>query len=209
MNVWVIGAGLACVTLGWGVSAEAQVPVVEQDQAPQAQPAPAGYPQQQPAPQPQPGYGQPGYGQPQPGYGQQPGYRGQPQRVEYYEGMQIPPGGQIVTRLRIGMMIPGVVLFGVSYFGTLAAWAISEDTGGRMQDILLVPVVGPYIAAARAGSQSRKVGATFMGIMQTVGLGLFIGGLVPKRYLVYYADGWQLTPRASLDGAGLDLSLEF
>lgn len=206
-----MGAAVACA-LGWGSVAQAQgVPVVEQDQAPPAQqPVPDGY-QQQPAQpaygQQQPGYQQPGYQQP--GYGQQPGYRGRRQRIAYHEGMQIPPGGEIVTRMRLGLLIPGLALFGVSYIGTLAAWAVSEDSGGRVQDINLVPVVGPFIAAARADTQARKLGAAFMGVFQTVGFGLLIGGLVPKKYIVYYADNWQLAPRMGLDGGGLDFSMEF
>lgn len=143
-----------------------------------------------------------------PGY-QQPGYRGRQQRIEYHDGMQIPPGGQIVTRLRLGMLIPGAALFGISYIGSLVAWAISQDVSGDVQDILLVPVVGPYIAAARADTRSRALGAAFTGVLQTVGLALFIGGLVPKRYLVYQANGWELSPRAGFDGFGLDLSTEF
>ncbi len=199
-----VGAAVACALVGSNGAAaqDGQVPVVEQHEAPPAQqPVPDGY-QQQPQPQP------PGYVQ-QPAYGPQPGYQGRRQRIEYHEGMPIPPGGEIVSRVRLGMLIPGLALFGVSYIGTLAAWAASEDAGGRIQDINLVPVVGPYIAASRADTQARKLGAAFMGVFQTVGLGLLIGGVVPKKYIVYYADGWQLTPRAGLDGAGLDFSMTF
>ncbi len=203
----VVLAALSAPSLG---AAQGNVPVVEQEELPPAEAAPP--PAQQPPPaQPPPGYQPqpqaPGYAQP--GYGQQPGYRGRRQRIEYREGMQIPPDGEVVTRPRFGMLIPGIAIFGVSYIGTVAAWAMSKDSGGRVQDIVAVPLVGPYIAAARAGSRARKIGAACMAVMQTAGLALLIGGLVPKKYLVYYADGWELRPRAGLGGAGLDLSLRF
>ena len=129
--------------------------------------------------------------------------------MEYHEGMQIPPGGEIITRRRMGLLIPGVVVFGVFYFGTVGAWALSNDASGTLQDTLLIPVVGPFIAAGRTSSSARRTGAIVSGLFQTVGLGLFIGGLVPKRYVVYYAGDLEIRPHAGLDGGGLDLTLRF
>ena len=163
-----------------------------------------------------PGYGArpaPGYGQPQPGYGQQPGYRLQPpgqlQRIRYEEGMPIPPGGEVVSRVHLGMLIPGAVVFGVFYVGSILTWAWSQDRRGCIQDSMLIPVVGPYIAAARAENQGRRTGAIMTGLAQTAGFALLVAGAVPRRYLVYRAGDLRFTPRAGLDGAGLEAELHF
>ncbi|MAQ19361.1 MAG: hypothetical protein CMN30_31745 [Sandaracinus sp.] len=199
-------AALTVSGVAGSAAAQGGVPVV--DHAEQQQQPPPGYGAQAPGyGQPQPGYGQ------QPAYGQQPGYQlqrpGQLQRIRYEEGMPIPPGGEAVSRVHLGMLIPGAVVFGVFYVGSILTWAWSQDARGCIQDSMLIPVVGPYIAAARAENQGRRTGAIMTGLAQTAGFALLVAGAIPRRYLVYRAGDLRFTPRAGLDGAGLEAELHF
>ena len=182
--------------------------------------------QQQQYQQPPPGYGQPGYGQ-QPGY-QQPGYQ-QPMyqarprryRVPYEEGMEIPEGGQITRRVRLGMLIPGAILFVVPYLSTALSYSFLKDvrsSSRQPQGILLVPVLGPWLAIPNLDenfedmgreSGTRRFWLTLNGLVQLAGLTMAIVGAIPRKYVTYYASGVQITPRVGPDGGGLDLTARF
>lgn len=202
---------------------EYQEPQPGQPQPGQPQPAQQPYvqPGQQPAPG-QPQYGQPQYAQPQyaPGYGPQ--YAPQPRlrRERYYEGMTIPPGGELIERRRTGMIISGAALFGGMYLITVAATAsvtgggISGGTGG--EPILYVPVVGPFIRAFYDGTiRGARVFFVVDGLVQTIGATLLVVGLASKnRYIQYYAeseDGRRQLALSPMVGEtnGLSLDLRF
>lgn len=171
------------------------------------QPAQPGY--GQPA---QPGYGQPGYGQPGYGPAYAPPQRLRRHREAYYEGMVLPPDARVFSRPRIGLIIPGAALFGVFYLGTVMAWAISQDHSGRVQNVVLVPALGPFLAIPNAGTSGRRVGLVWTGLLQVAGLALFIAGLIPKRYVEYYASdtpGWRLAPVFGDGGGGLSAERRF
>jgi hypothetical protein len=182
----------------------------QQGQDSGAQPAPA-------APG-QPGYGQqqPGYGQQQPGYGQQqPGYGYQQpaprlRRIPYREGMQVPEGGRIVEKRRIGLIIAGAAMFAVSYGTSISLFV--DDIG--FTGWMAVPAIGPFGEAAQ--DDYTALGRFFLafgGLVQIAGLSLFTLGLASKsKSIEFYGldeRGWTVTPRAGVRGAGLDLRARF
>lgn len=206
------------VIIGGASMVSAQEPQQPPEQAQQPPPA---YAQQQPPPgygQPSPTYGQPAYGQPaygQPGYA--PMYAPPPQRLRryrdpYVEGMALPPDARVYSRPRIGLLIPGAALFGVFYLGTVMAWAISQDHSRTVQNVVLVPALGPFLAIPNAANSGRRIGLVWTGLLQVAGLALFIAGAIPKRYVEYYAGhtpGWRVSPVFGEGGGGLSAERRF
>jgi hypothetical protein len=162
----------------------------------------------------------PGYQQ-DPYYGQRP-HRPRQYRIPYQEGMEIPPGGHVIKRRRMGLAIPGTIFFAIPYLSTVIVWT-SEPAFDRtrVSGTVLIPVFGPFIAAAQASasdyyySSGLRAGLIFNGIMQLVGVTMMTFGFMGKRYLVYYADvndrqvAFRLTPFASRDGGGASLGVTF
>lgn len=185
---------------------------------------------QQQQQQPPPGYGQQpaGYGQqpagyqPQPVY-QQPVYQPRPRRhrVPYTEGMDMPEGGTITKRVRLGLLIPGAALFVIPYLSTALTYSFLADARAstrQPQPILLVPVLGPFLAIPNLDenfedmgrdSGTRKFWLTFNGLIQLAGLTMAIVGAIPKKYVEYYAGNFNIMPRFGADGGGLDLTARF
>jgi hypothetical protein len=178
-------------------SAYAQTAQPTPDQTAQEQPLPP--PPGQPG-QPQPVYGQPQpvYGQPQPVYGQpqpvygQPGYAqpGYPQpyygapprtlrrRVVDYTGGPIPPGAVLETRRNIGILVAGVIAFGLGYgWAFYSAVTNSSDPCDSSSACranmgwLYVPVVGPFVMLTYPGiSSQNQFLLVFDGILQGLGI---------------------------------------
>jgi len=133
--------------------------------------------------------------------------------------MEIPPGGQVIKRRRMGLAIPGAVLFAIPYFATVAVWSsdpyIERE---RLPGSTLIPVFGPFIGLANLSGEyepGRRAGLAMSGIMQTLGVTMMVFGFIGKQYLVYYADvqdrklAIQFTPMATRDGGGAALSVAF
>jgi hypothetical protein len=160
--------------------------------APSAQHPPPGT--RPPAPgygYPPPGYGYPpaGYGYPAPGYGYPvPAYvvvprDPRPDELEYREGRSPPPGYYEDTKIRKGFVIPGAIVFGVSYgLGYFIATAGSEG-----DVILLMPVAGPILwghtkeCDEYGGHCGSPTLGWFLGIGQAVGITLFCLGVAKKE----------------------------
>jgi len=186
--------------------------------------------------QQQPGYGQqppPGYGQPPPGYGQPPpGYAPAPpgtyyapaptyaapslgpKVIDYEEGDTIPPGYRPGTRIRKGLVIGGSVMLGVGYLITIMAAGIGQavnnfgNEGTKDFGPLLIPVVGPFIGMSTTHPSSGGVfGLAFLGVVQTAGLGMLIGGIAAPRTVLLRNEvaGVKLTitPQFGASGAGI------
>ena len=147
-----------------------------------------------------PGYGQvpPGYPQAPPGtyYAPAPGYAATPalgpRVLDYEEGDTIPPGYRTGTRVRKGLVIGGSVMLGVGYLFSIMVAGVGQlvnnvgDPGTKDFGPLLVPVVGPFIGMGTTHPSTGGVfGLAFLGVAQTAGLGMLIGGLAsPKTVLL-------------------------
>ena len=133
----------------------------------------------------------------------------------------MPEGATITRRVRLGLMIPGAIMFLVPYLSTALSYSFLKDarrSDRQPQGILLVPVLGPFLAIPNLDenfedmgrdSGTRRFWLSLNGILQLAGLTMAIAGAVPKKYMEYYASDFRITPRVSADGGGLDLLARF
>ena len=111
--------------------------------------------------------------------------------IPYEDGMEVPPGAYVRSRSRMGLWIPGVVIFGSSYvvsglFGMLGTALRNIGGSGEADARVWIPLVGPLIVAETQGGRTV---AGFSMAVQSVGLALTIAGLASRRReLVYYTD---------------------
>jgi hypothetical protein len=163
---------LAALALAQQPAEVAPVPAPAPAAAPAPQPygapPPNGY-QQQPPP---PGYQQQPYGYPPPGYSYP------PPPPQAYEPPPPPPRR---TRGK-GMMIAGWSIFGGTWITSIAIGAAFLDTdtpsGYYYGRRLMIPVLGPFLAAGGDDSASGTMAYAFLGLAQTAGLALGIAGTV-------------------------------
>jgi hypothetical protein len=122
-----------------------------------------------------------------------------PRELPYYEGEPAPQGYRLVERPRKGLVIAGALSLGIPY-----AISVSVAAGGQYNDTsgwLLIPVIGPWITAAKirddhcddttsscGDAQGERGLAAFDGLAQAAGAAMLVVGLaVPKRLWVRYA----------------------
>jgi hypothetical protein len=140
-----------------------------------------------------------------------------PRELPYYDGEPAPQGYQLVERPRRGLVIAGALALGIPY-----AISVSVAAGGQYNSTtgwLLIPVVGPWITAARieddhcddttgscGNAQGERGLAAFDGIAQAAGAAMLVVGMtVPKRLWVRdtTAELSVLPARIGRDGYGL------
>ncbi|EYF08572.1 hypothetical protein [Chondromyces apiculatus] len=189
-------------------TARAQERPADAASAPDPQAPPPGYGAPPPGyGAPPPGYGAPppGYGTPPPGYyGQQPppAYYGQPgagkaaegpKSIDYEEGMAIPEGYTLQTRMRRGLVIGGAVTFGTMYMISALIASVGDSAGTDELLPLYAPLAGPFISLgmihSSASRNDRLGGVSFLmvmdGLAQIGGMAMLIGGIAaPKTVLM-------------------------
>lgn len=223
--IFALNAALAFAATGLASRAEAQATT----QCPPGQPCVVVVPQAPPA-QPQP---PPAQVIVQPELAPQGYVTVQPQQVQVQ-----PYGGQPVqarevrrSRMRWGMVAPGIVLTVVGWFGNWitaipGVIQMSFDGSHRGDEdtyfgTSFIPVIGPFVGAGfYAGSEHDGYFGMHLlwGLMQSAGILLCIlGTVLPEDEVVYeYALGdspeaprLALTPWGGQDGAGLAANLRF
>jgi hypothetical protein len=110
----------------------------------------------------------------------------------------LPPKGPNPNR-GLGMTIAGFSIFGVTYLITAVSATAMIDSGSpEIGRPLLIPVVGPFIAAGKQSYATIGFGLAFTGVIQLAGLGMGVGGAVMLGSARHKA-------RLSADGGGLTL----
>jgi hypothetical protein len=176
------------LSISWSIPslAFAAPPVLPPEPTAVAEPAPAPAPEPepvvvvQPAPAPEPAPAPaPGWEQPQPAPAAQPVppppvYQPQPY------AQPVPPPYKPYNRNRgLGLVISGFSIFGISYLITAASGTIAIDAGSpEIGRPLLIPGVGPFIAASRVPSATLGFGLGFTGVIQLAGLAMGTSGAV-------------------------------
>jgi hypothetical protein len=106
------------------------------------------------------------------------------------EGDPIPPGYHPQDRMRTGLLVGGLVLFGTLYLFSALGGAIAIDACKGSSNchggFLLVPVVGPFIEIANAnGSAVAIVFGIIDGVGQAAGVAMAVAGFTwPKTVLI-------------------------
>ncbi|MBW2462884.1 MAG: hypothetical protein JRH11_14625 [Deltaproteobacteria bacterium] len=153
------------------------------------------------------------------GYGAQP--QPQPQAQPQYQqpAPVAAPAGPVRTeeRVRTGLLIPGVIMFGASYTIALLS-GIGAEYG-----YLAIPFAGPFILAGDYADSSTGsgggealvyIGLSAWGLVQVAGVAMFILGLTLKKTVEVRADlgggrSVALAPYEVPGGGGLQLLGEF
>ncbi len=141
--------------------------------------------------------------------------RGHYRSQEWQEGDPIPPGARVVKKPKLGLIIGGAVLLGVTW---ISDWVISFAACDRCSpnDALgLIPVLGPFIQLAVGLGEPNNVAfyiaTPFLildGLAQAGGLAMIIIGVLKgKSVLVYDSPDVQgmILPTV-MPGGGMGLS---
>jgi hypothetical protein len=115
-------------------------------------------------------------------------------RMEYVDGMPVPPGATLEEHSHRKLWIWGVCLFGATYGMTaMAAMEISDTSDPDLNAAarrLFVPIVGPLLFFPQEPSRFLRALLTATSLFQSGGVAMFVAGLLTKkRYLVYYVRG--------------------
>ncbi len=133
---------------------------------------------------------------------------------DYEEGRPIPAGYHTETRKRKGLIIGGAVTLGSMYLLSAMIAAAGADLSSSGQNSvapLYVPVFGPFIQLATAGSSTGRFWCIIDGGAQAAGLAMLISGLVLDKTILVRNDlGAMLIPIHTRDGGnGLGLMARF
>jgi hypothetical protein len=132
-----------------------------------------------------------------------------------------PPEAQpiVVRRPRLGLLIPGAIMFGVSY---ILAVAINQsgcaDTSlvgscGSRSDAIYVPVIGPLVVASDSATSSGDARAYGLdSAVQAAGLVMLTIGIIGRdvvRYRTPQTTNWNIVPATLGHTRGLFLMTTF
>lgn len=188
-----LGAAQPCVmVLPNGQQVQCPVVVVQADQAPQPVPPP---PAAAPTPAPTPTVAAQAYAQPYQAYRP----RMRRHRLRYRPGMDVPAGAELIRRRRLGLLIPGIAIFGAHYLSIVIV-GTSEDSG--IDATNYIPVIGPLLTLDNADYQAGRTIRIYDSLAQAVGLGLFLAGMRTRTYVQWVGDSGQRRQLAFAPGFG-------
>lgn len=99
-----------------------------------------------------------------------------------------------------GLVVAGLITFGVVYVTTVAVTAAISEDGGDI-GLSAIPLAGPWILTATTDGYAGALVPS--GILQLSGLVLTILGLAIRRHVPVYADGpLRLEPMAAVGPSG-------
>jgi hypothetical protein len=214
-----VGLGAALVVFGTGATARAQASAAFPADPPAA-PAPAA-----PAPTPPPAQlapaavpAEPQPALPPPSYTPPPGYKlvpiqapadanvwtpppgaYPPLELPYTDGQTVPPGYEVVSRNRMGLVVAGTITTTVMWIFSVTAAVMSE--GDDQSGYLAIPVLGPWLMIATGGTKDECTNdgdltscenkaperglVVFDGLVQLGGAAMIASGfLFPSKHLV-------------------------
>lgn len=127
-----------------------------------------------------------------------------PMEVPYRRGQLTPAGYRLDSHEDRTLAITGAVVFALWYFVALAS-ALGDSGDQRANDALLVPVVGPFVAAELVQHEDAgHVAYLVYGAMQTAGVGLMVlSELFPtERFVLIHGQSSSLHWNVGRIGSG-------
>jgi hypothetical protein len=122
--------------------------------------------------------------------------------IDWEEGQTIPQGYHQGTRVRVGLIVAGGVLFGSLWLTSAFAGAIASDVGAHSGKLLIIPVAGPW-ALVPSGSTTGDLFLVLDGIAQAGGIAMLIVGIAaPRTVLIRDVAGVKLQPTPMTFGPG-------
>jgi hypothetical protein len=148
-----------------------------------------------------------------------------PLELPYSDGQTIPPGYEVVSRNRFGLILAGTITTSVMWFFSVTAAVMSQ--GHDQTGYLVVPVLGPWLMLATGGASddcrksddvvsctddsSTRGLVVFDGLMQLGGAAMLASGfLFPSKHLVRTSLSIRVRPMTvGRDGHGLGVAGTF
>lgn len=167
------------------------------------------------APVPQYPYPPTGYEAPFPNYAWGQG-AGLPPKEIPYTGGPIPFGYSYQEKYNLGLLVSGPILFALGYAIAISS-ASSADSppsiGGFSKPppykALYIPVTGPFAFAGYVRDETKLIYG-LLGIGQTLGVGLFLGGILrPKEVLVRRSFDEAFRPQLQIGPGHVQLNMRF
>jgi hypothetical protein len=145
-----------------------------------------------------------------------------PDELEWVEGAAIPPGYEPDTRVRKGLLIGGLVTFGVAWLGSAAAasyfiekddqysdrtFQVGDEEGEEYPAAapLYVPVIGPFVAIGTMDPDKQVTAALVAdGIVQIGGVAMALAGLIAQEKVLVRTESASVAvvPTVTTNGAG-------
>ena len=126
-----------------------------------------------------------------------------PKVIDLEEGQAVPQGYHSATKPRLGLVIGGSVLFGVTWLTSVASGAIGAGFGWDRGSLLLIPVAGPF-ALMPGGTATGDLFLVLDGLSQAGGIAMLVAGLAAPKAVAVRNDlaKLQLMPTPMTFGKG-------
>lgn len=135
-------------------------------------------------------------------------------KIEAVDGERPPAGYHRETTSLRGVWIAGISLFASSYVLSILSGGIADAVegheGGRYTWYSLIPAAGPFIIAGHGeiSPVAKVVPFILCGVMETAGLGMFIGGLAAHKD-VWVSDEARLDPELFVGPGSIGVRQKF
>ncbi len=130
-------------------------------------------------------------------------------QLEHIKELAPPPGFVVRSQSRLGLVIAGSVVGGLSYLNSAVAGVAIDDGRGAP---MAIPVIGPFVAMGTLGENGgARAGLMLAGLAQGAGLAMVVFGVaMPKTTLVRYeTPNRDVSVEAKVYPGGVALSASF
>jgi hypothetical protein len=136
-----------------------------------------------------------------------------PSRLPYNESEPVPPGYEIQTRTRMGMVKAGIAtfvplyalsaLYGATYLG-------NESGGAKQYGPMIIPIIGPLVTMGTSDNGDGNFILLLDGAGQITGAVLFIVGMLSEeKYLARNTTELNLRPEVFISPKSIAMRWEF
>jgi len=132
----------------------------------------------------------------------------EPAREIPYEGGVIPLGYKLDERVNKGLVVAGASVFG-SLYGLSVLVGITGIDSNVPLELLLIPVIGPFVYMAEGSSPGANPILLLDGIGQATGAALLIAGVVAKKKVLIRTDRGSVDAELHVGPGSLGMKMTF